>query len=139
MHNSTPARSVTPRSGPGTCCSVCSASLGIDLEAVRRSAEKVFGPGALDRGRRQRRGLFGRRGGAGGGHIPFDREAKSALEGSLRAALAHQHNYIGTEHLLLGLLATRPGTASALLQRAGMRAEPASVEARLIEELGRAA
>lgn len=113
------------------------ASLGIDLDAVRRQAEQAFGPGALDRGRRQRRGLFGRRG--AGGHIPFDREAKSALEGSLRAALAHQHNYIGTEHLLLGLLATKPGTAVDLLRRAGLTADPATVEARLIAELGRAA
>ncbi len=113
------------------------ASLGIDLDAVRRQAELAFGPGALDRGRRQRRGLFGRRG--GGGHIPFDREAKSALEGSLKAALAHHHNYIGTEHLLLGLLNTKAGTALDLLRRAGLTAHPGTIEARLIEELGRAA
>lgn len=113
------------------------ASLGIDLAAVRQRAEEAFGPGALDRGRRQRRGLFGRRG--AGGHIPFDREAKSALEGSLRAALAHHHHYIGTEHLLLGLLATKPGTALDLLRRAGLQAEPATVETRLIDELGRVA
>ncbi len=112
-------------------------TLGIDLFQVRREAERTFGPGALDRDRRQRRGLFGRRGGSG--HIPFNAEAKSALENSLRAALAHQHGYIGNEHLLLGLLATRPGTAMALLQGAGVVGDEATIEARLIEELGRAA
>ena len=38
------------------------------------------------------------------GHIPFDRAAKKALELALREALRLQHNYIGTEHILLGML-----------------------------------
>ena len=38
------------------------------------------------------------------GHIPFDSRAKKVLELTLREALALGHNYIGTEHILLGLL-----------------------------------
>ncbi|RSN48488.1 Clp protease N-terminal domain-containing protein [Actinomadura sp. WAC 06369] len=71
-------------------------SIGIDLDAVRRAAEDSFGEGALDaapgeRGRRK-------------GHRPFGKEAKKALELSLRHAIRLKHNYIGTGHILLGLL-----------------------------------
>ena len=73
------------------------AALGIDLDEVRRRVEEAFGPGALDRARAPKRRFLG-------GHIPFAKEAKKALELSLREALALRHNYIGTEHMLLGLL-----------------------------------
>ena len=73
------------------------ATLGIDLEEVRRQAEETFGPGALDRTRAAR-------GHWRGGHIPFERDAKKALELALRESVRLGHGFIGTEHLLLGLL-----------------------------------
>jgi len=73
------------------------ATLGIDLEEVRRQAEETFGPGALDRTRAAR----GRR---RGGHLPFAHDTKKALELALREAVHLGHGFIGTEHLLLGLL-----------------------------------
>jgi len=73
------------------------ATLGIDLEEVRRQAEETFGPGALDR-------THAARGRWEGGHIPFERDAKKALELGLREAVRLGHGVIGTEHLLLGLL-----------------------------------
>ncbi|HEX6310148.1 MAG TPA: Clp protease N-terminal domain-containing protein [Acidimicrobiia bacterium] len=54
------------------------------------------------------------------GHIPFTPLAKQALEGATKEALMLGHNYIGTEHLLLGLLATEEGTASRVLRRMGV-------------------
>lgn len=112
-------------------------SIGIDLEAVRRQADETFGSGALDRPRRQRRGLFGHR--MAGGHLPLSSEAKSALEQSLRAALAHHDSYIGSEHLLLGLLATERGTALEVLRRAGVTADPETIRSRVLDELRRSA
>jgi ATP-dependent Clp protease ATP-binding subunit ClpA len=73
------------------------ATLGIDLEEVRRQAEETFGPGALDR-------TQAAQGRWRGGHIPFERDAKTALELGLREAVHLGHGFIGTEHLLLGLL-----------------------------------
>ncbi len=73
------------------------ATLGIDLQEVRRQAEETFGPGALDR-------THAARGRWQVGHIPFERDAKKALELGLREAVRLGHGFIGTEHLLLGLL-----------------------------------
>ena len=73
------------------------ATLGIDLEEVRRQAEETVGPGALDR-------THSARGRWHGGHIPFERDAKKALELGLREAVRLGHGFIGTEHVLLGLL-----------------------------------
>jgi ATP-dependent Clp protease ATP-binding subunit ClpA len=83
-------------------------SVGIDLDEVRRSVEESFGPGALDRGRSAR-----------GGHIPFTRGAKKALELSLREALALGHRHIGTEHLLLGLVREERCSAARILAAHG--------------------
>ena len=49
----------------------------------------------------------------------FDRETKKALEGSLTAALKRGHNFIGTEHMLLGLLSDKGNTACQVLQNLG--------------------
>src|SRR5699024_11466163 len=51
------------------------------------------------------------------GHIPFTPRAKKVLELSLREALQLGHNYIGTEHILLGLLREGEGTAVKVLSR----------------------
>lgn len=88
------------------------ATLGIDLDEVRRQAEEAFGPGALDRTRAAQ-------GGWRGGHIPFEKPAKKALELALREAIRLGDRHIGTEHLLLGLL--WPGaTAHTILDRNGV-------------------
>jgi ATP-dependent Clp protease ATP-binding subunit ClpC len=54
------------------------------------------------------------------GHIPFTRNAKKALELTTRDSLAFGHNYIGCEHILLGLLAAEDGMASNVLRRMGV-------------------
>src|SRR5699024_5811747 len=67
------------------------------------------------------------------GHIPFTPRAKKVLELSLREALQLGHNYIGTEHILLGLLREGEGTAVKVLSR--LKAEPAAVRQEDIERL----
>ena len=69
--------------------------------------EATFGPKALERAAvPKRRGLGGRRLGAGLGHIPFSAEAKKSLELSLREAIAHHDKTIQETHLALGILHT---------------------------------
>jgi hypothetical protein len=53
-------------------------------------------------------------------HIPFAAESKKVLEGALREAFRRRHNYIGTEHLLIGLLADRRSTGARLLHDLGV-------------------
>jgi ATP-dependent Clp protease ATP-binding subunit ClpA len=85
-------------------------ALGIDYDEVRRAVDGEFGAGALDRaldqGRSRRRG-----------HVPFAPEGKRALERSLREALALRDRHIGSEHLLLGVLADPAFLAVRLLAR----------------------
>jgi hypothetical protein len=78
-------------------------SLGISLETVRHEVEAVIGRG-LD---------------APEGHIPFTPRAKKVLELSLREALQLSHNYIGTEHILLGLVREGEGVAAQVLIKRG--------------------
>lgn len=54
------------------------------------------------------------------GHIPFTPLSKRALKATLDEALSMAHNYIGCEHMLLGLLATESGLASQVLRRMGV-------------------
>jgi ATP-dependent Clp protease ATP-binding subunit ClpC len=78
-------------------------SLNIRLDAVRREVEEIIGQGqAVSRG-----------------HIPFTPRAKKVLELSLREALQLGHNYIGTEHILLGLIREGEGVAAQVLQKLG--------------------
>ena len=88
------------------------ASIGIDLDAVRRSVEESFGPGALfgHRGRRAR-------------HVPFCPRAKRALERSLREAVALRQRQIGREHLLLALASDGESGAARALMRCGTSPE----------------
>jgi ATP-dependent Clp protease ATP-binding subunit ClpA len=102
------------------------AALGIDLDEVRRRVEDAFGPGALDRTRPPKRRWIG-------GHIPFAKEAKKALELALREALALRHNYIGTEHVLLGMLHGE-GVAHDVLVARGVQLDVARV---IVDELVR--
>jgi ATP-dependent Clp protease ATP-binding subunit ClpA len=107
-------------------------TIGIDLEEVRRRVEASFGPGALHwhpgpRCRRWNNPLPIR------GHIPFTPRAKKVLELSLREALRLKHNYIGTEHVLLGLVREGEGLAMLILVRLG--AGPEAVRLRIQDAL----
>ena len=113
-------------------------TIGVDLSAVRLQAEAVFGPGALDQGRRGPGGWFrARRARRARGHVPFSAPAKKALEQSLRQALELKHGYIGSEHLLLGLIASDGDPAARTLQRLGI--SPADVRDRVRTRLRRPA
>jgi len=89
-------------------------SLGISLEEAREQVEEIAGLGP----------------GAPAGHIPFTPRAKKVLEGSLREALQLGHTYIGTEHLLLSLLAEGDGIPAQVL--AGRGASYALVRERVV-------
>jgi ATP-dependent Clp protease ATP-binding subunit ClpC len=62
----------------------------------------------------------GRVKGKADGHLPFTPLSKRALELTAKEALRLGHNYVGSEHLLLGLLATEEGLASKVLRRMGI-------------------
>jgi ATP-dependent Clp protease ATP-binding subunit ClpA len=122
------------RPGPfGAADAEALGAIGIDLDEVRRRLEASFGPGAL-RWRPGRRG--GRRGPLPGGHIPFSPRAKKVLELSLREALQLGHKYIGTEHILLGLVREGEGLAALVLTKLG--ADLQAVRAKVLDELRRA-
>jgi ATP-dependent Clp protease ATP-binding subunit ClpC len=78
-------------------------SLGISLDGVREQVQEIIGPGQQ----------------APSGHIPFTPRAKKVLELSLREALQLGHNYIGTEHILLGLIREGEGVAAQVLVKLG--------------------
>jgi ATP-dependent Clp protease ATP-binding subunit ClpA len=104
------------------------ASIGIDLEEVRRRVEAAFGRGALERTRAGRRFCAGR---------PFTPRSKKALELAAKEARRLGHGWLGPEHLLLGLLAVDEGVAVRLIVAAGV--EPARVRESVLARLGRAA
>ena len=78
-------------------------SLDINLASVRDEVVKIIGQGQQ----------------SPSGHIPFTPRAKKVLELSLREALQLGHNYIGTEHILLGLIREGEGVAAQVLQQLG--------------------
>ena len=78
-------------------------TLGIRLEALRSQVEEIIGQGQQ----------------APSGHIPFTPRAKKVLELSLHEAKQLGHNYIGTEHLLLGLIREGEGVAAQVLVKLG--------------------
>jgi ATP-dependent Clp protease ATP-binding subunit ClpA len=89
------------------------ATLGIDLDAVRERVEKAFGPGALSRRGRCRRGGVDM-------HLPFCRRAKKALELTLREGISLGAHELGAEHLVLGLLREGDGVAAQVLHARGV-------------------
>jgi len=91
-------------------------SIGIDLNAVKAKLEEAFGPGAMDEPPPRQTGWFRRRR-TGGRFTP---RSKMVLELSLREALALKHNYIGTEHILLGLIREGKGLAAKILADQGV-------------------
>jgi ATP-dependent Clp protease ATP-binding subunit ClpC len=98
-------------------------SLGIGLETVRQQVEEVIGRGKH----------------APSGHIPFTPRAKKVLELSLRESVEFGHHYIGTEHILLGLIREGEGVAAQVLTRLGAGLDRTREEvARVLEEYRRA-
>jgi ATP-dependent Clp protease ATP-binding subunit ClpA len=112
--------------------------IGIDLDAVRQKIEATFGEGALrPRTAPPSRGLFGlrrRRYIVGG---PFSPRAKKVLELSLREALRLKQKYIGTEHVLLGMIREGEGLGVLVLTESGV--ELADLRRRLEAEIRAAA
>jgi len=92
-------------------------SLGISLDVVRVEVEAIIGAGQT----------------APSGHVPFTPRAKKVLELSLREALKLNHNYIGTEHILLGLVREGEGVAAQVLVKLG--ADLPSVRQQVIQVL----
>jgi ATP-dependent Clp protease ATP-binding subunit ClpC len=78
-------------------------SLGIGLAAVRQRVEEVTGRGEQ----------------APSGRIPFTPQSKKVLELALQESRALGHNYIGTEHILLGLIRQGDGVAAQVLSELG--------------------
>jgi hypothetical protein len=94
-------------------------SVGVSLEAARTQVEQILGRPAQ----------------VPAGHIPFTPRAKKVLELSLREALQLGHNYIGTEHILLGVLREGDGVACQVL--VGLSVELATVRQSVMDLLGR--
>jgi ATP-dependent Clp protease ATP-binding subunit ClpA len=92
-------------------------SLGVKLDTVRHEVEEIIGQG----------------GSPPSGHIPFTPRAKKVLELSLREAMQLGHNYIGTEHILLGLVREGEGVACQVLVKLG--ASLPKVRARVVRLL----
>lgn len=84
-------------------------SLDVSLTAVREQVQEIIGSGPQ----------------ASSGHIPFTPRAKKILELSMREAIQLNHGYIGTEHILLGMVRANEGVANQILAKLG--AEPAKV------------
>jgi ATP-dependent Clp protease ATP-binding subunit ClpC len=91
---------------------------GVTVEVVRADVERIVGEVA----------------GEPEGRIPFTPRAKKVLELSLREALKLSHNDIGTEHILLGIVAEGQGVAAQILTSHGLGSE--EVRARVVEKLG---
>lgn len=92
------------REGEGVACAVLQ-NVGVDLERLRIEVEKLVSSGSV---------------GSVLGDIPFTPRAKKSLELSAEEARSLGHNYIGTEHILLGLLREEEGIASQVLLSTGV-------------------
>ncbi|MDN4473929.1 ATP-dependent Clp protease ATP-binding subunit [Demequina zhanjiangensis] len=90
------------REGEGVAAKALEA-MDISLNGVREQVQEIIGEGSH----------------APSGHIPFTPRAKKVLELSLREALQLGHNYIGTEHILLGLIREGEGVAAQVLNKLG--------------------
>jgi hypothetical protein len=107
------------REGGGTAAQALQ-SLGITEEAARQQVEEVVGRGQADPQQ---------------GHLPFTPRAKKTLELALREALQLGHNYIGTEHILLGLIreGEDKGTSPATQVLNGLGVDPNRVRQQVIQ------
>ena len=81
---------------------------GADLERIRSGIEKLVKPGSSQ---------------VTMGQLPFRPRAKKVLELAMEEARNLDHNYVGTEHLLLGLLREQDGVAAQVLMNLGLKLE----------------
>lgn len=113
-------------------------TIGIDVEAVLARVEESFGPGALDPdpddGRAEtKRGFLGRRSAPAQSRSRFSPGGRKVLELALREALRLKHNYIGTGHMLLGLIRSGDGLAMKIVADSGT--SPEDLRAATLEAL----
>jgi ATP-dependent Clp protease ATP-binding subunit ClpA len=109
-------------------------TIGIDLDEIKRKIEETFGQGALERMPLTRKGPLNWT----GPRIPFGDEAKLTLGLSLAEARALHDNYIGTEHVLLGLLRVaerNPRGEFAAVTLPDLGLDPATARDRVLAEL----
>ena len=109
------------------------AAIGIDLDEIKRKIEESFGPGALERVPLTPKGPLNWT-----GRLPLSEAAKLSLALSLKEARALHHNYIGTEHLLLGLLRVAeryPRAEFAAVTLPDLGLDPATTRDRVLAEL----
>ncbi len=99
LGNGSPGGAAVPDAQPAGGDAEALAAIGIDLDEIKRKIEESFGPGALERVPLTRQGPLNWT-----GRLPLNDQAKLSLALSLKEARALHHNYLGTEHLLLGLL-----------------------------------
>ncbi|HEY6296443.1 MAG TPA: Clp protease N-terminal domain-containing protein, partial [Streptosporangiaceae bacterium] len=110
------------------------AAIGIDLDEIRRRIEESFGPGALGRVPLTPKGPLNWT----GGRFPLNEQGKLTLALSFREARAMHHTYIGTEHILLGLLRVaerHPRGAFAAVTLPGLGLDPATAHDRALAEV----
>jgi Clp amino terminal domain, pathogenicity island component len=109
------------------------AAIGIDLDEIKRKVEESFGPGALERVPPAPPGPLGWT-----GRIALTGEAKQVLALAVKEARALHHGYIGTEHLLLGVLdlaGRNPRGDFTLETLHDMGIDPAQARQRVLDEL----
>ena len=109
------------------------AAIGIDLDEIKRRIEESFGPGALERVPPTPRGSLNWT-----GRLPLSEAAKLSLALSLKEARGLHHSYVGTEHLLLGLLRVaeqRPRGELAAATLPGLGLDPATARDRVLTEV----
>jgi ATP-dependent Clp protease ATP-binding subunit ClpA len=109
------------------------AAIGIDLDEIKRKIEESFGPGALERVPPAPRGPL-----SWTGRLPLADGSKLTLALALKEARALHHTYIGTEHVLLGLLRVaerQPHGDFAAVTLSDLGLDPADVRTRVLEEL----
>ena len=103
-------------------------AIGIDLDEVLRSVQSNLGGGLGDPIPAEELGRPGRR-----GRRPFAPDARKVLELAVREAISLKHGWIGTEHLLLGLMRLDRGPAADALAELGLRQR--EVRAAVVEAL----
>jgi len=109
------------------------AAIGIDLDEIKRRIEESFGAGALERVPLTPRGPLNWT-----GRLPLSDQAKLSLALSLKEARALHHSYVGTEHLLLGLMGVaeqRPRGEFAAATLPGLGLDPATARDRVLTEV----
>ena len=109
------------------------AAIGIDLDEIKRRIEDSFGPGALERVPLTPRGPLNWT-----GRLPLAEGSKLALALALKEARALHHTYIGTEHVLLGLLRVaerQPNADFAAVTLRDLGLDPARVRMLVLDEL----